>query len=140
MAPYQYKNSVAKPGEDKFDASVVTPLSTTPLKAVLTFEGGQLTGLYMTLEESSSMLERVSKQIAEKYGPGQVNDSRKEEQCIYKNGSNFKITSGSVNTKWVEQLSSIDRIETPLQDMAIATCPASLRYGSIDPIKLRSLS
>lgn len=140
MTPYEYKNTSPKPGEDEFDALLVTPLAAAPLKSVLTFEGGQLSGLYLTLEQSSNMLEQITSQITEKYGPGAVEDNRKEEQCIYKNGANFKLKSGAVHTRWSQEVSKTEKIETTVSDISIEMCPSNLRYGKIGPIKLRSLT
>lgn len=140
MTPYQYKNQAPKPGVEKFDAALVTPLTTAPLKAVLTFEEGRLTGLYVSIDDASGLLERLAKHISERYGPGKVEDSRKEEQCIYKNGANFKLTSGVVRTQWTEEAGTTERIETSLSDIVVDVCPSNLRYGGIGAVKLKSLN
>lgn len=140
LTPYQYKNATPKPGEDKYDAQLVTPLSPQPLKAVLTFESERLTALYLNLDTENNVLEVVKNQITEKYGSPKVDDSMKEEQCIYKNGSNFKLSSGAISHKWLEETPGAAPIETSLSDVVVAMCPSNLRYGSIGPIKLRSLS
>jgi hypothetical protein len=140
LTPYQYKYTTPKAGEDKFEVPLSTPLGSSPIEAVLTFEGGRLTNLFLKLNASSSMLEQLSKQIAEKYGPGVTEDTRKEEQCIYKNGANFKLTSGVVKTKWIEDTSPNERIESILSDVSIESCPSNLRYGGIGPVKIRSLT
>jgi hypothetical protein len=139
MTPYQYGNSAPKEGLEKFDAFLVIPLSPDPLAMVLTFEAAQLTELYITLTDSSNTLERVKAQIAEKYGPGKIEDTMKEEQCIYRGGANFKLSSGVLSTTWTEEYSQLVRIETKLSDIVLATCPSNLRY-SIGPIKLKSMT
>lgn len=141
MRLYQYgKNVTPKAGREQFDVALSTPLATSPLEAVLDFEGGRLTSLYLKLTESSNMLERLSRQITEKYGPGKVEDDRKEKQCVYKNGSNFKVTSGMVKTKWVEDIAPNEQVESTLTDISIVICPPSLRYDGVDPIKFLSLT
>lgn len=139
MTPYQYKSSAPKEGVDKFNALLITPLSSESVNAVLTFELSQLTELYMTLPSSSNMLERIKAQITEKYGVGKVEDTMEEEQCIYKNGANFKLSSGVISTTWTETSSQADQVEARLSDIVLATCPSSLRYD-MHPIKLKSLT
>jgi hypothetical protein len=52
----------------------------------------------------------------------------KEEQCLYKNGANFKIKDGIVSYIWTKEIeNSIDEeISTTFTDMAMAICPPSL--------------
>ena len=139
MTAYQYKNGAPKEGVDKFNARLATPLSSEPVDAVLTFESSQLTELYINIPESSNILERIKAQITEKYGAGKEENTMKEEQCIYKNGANFKLSSGALSTTWTETSSRTELIETNLSDIVIATCPSNLRY-SIGPVKLRSIN
>lgn len=126
MTAYQYKNGAPKEGVDKFNARLATPLSSEPVDAVLTFESSQLTELYINIPESSNMLERIKAQITEKYGAGKEENTMKEEQCIYKNGANFKLSSGALSTTWTETSSRTELIETNLSDIVIATCPSNL--------------
>ena len=93
----------------------------------------------LTINPSTNTLETVKNQIKEKYGTGKIDDSRKEEQCIYKNGANFKIMSGSIYTTWIEELPQTEQIKTTLMDVSIETCPSNLRAGGTDPIKIQSL-
>lgn len=134
------KDAATKVGLESFEAPLITPLSSTGLMADLSFQDGKLVLLYIKLDESSSMLERVKAQIEEKYGPGVVDDTREEGQCIYKNGSNFRITSGAVTTRWTEVISPEAMAQTSILDMAINFCPSNLRTDGIGGIKLRSLS
>ena len=139
MTPYDYKNTPPSPGEEIFDTFISTPLDSKPLKAVLTFKNSILISISLTINPSTNTLEKVKNQIKEKYGTGEIDDSRKEEQCIYKNGANFKIMSGSVYTTWIEELSQTEKIKTILMDVSIETCPSNLRTGHTDPIKVQSL-
>ena len=79
-------------------------------------------------------------QIAEKYNQGAIKDERKEEQCIYKNGANFKITTGTVATTWRQALPSGEAIETRLSEFKFDMCPSNLRYGSVGGTELKSLT
>ena len=140
MTPYHSKFYTPKDGIDKFDATLIAPFSAKSLKAVLTFQSGGLTEATIFLDESSGMLNRIKGQIAEKYGPGKIEDNRKDEQCIYKNGSNFKISSGTINTKWVAELTATERIETNLGDLSLEHCPSSLRDVRTGPIVVHGLT
>ena len=139
MTPYDYKNTPPSPGEEIFDTFISTPLDSKPLKAVLTFKNSILISISLTINPSTNTLEKVKNQIKEKYGTGKIDDSRKEEQCIYKNGANFKIMSGSIYTTWIEELSQTEQIKTTLIDVSIETCPSNLRTDRTDPIKIQSL-
>lgn len=140
MTAYASKYYTPKEGIDKFDAALSLQFSGKPLEVVLTFEAGSLTEMYFSLSESMTDFERVTAQISEKYGPGIVNDSRKEEQCIYKNGANFKISSGTISTTWSENISATERIETRTSNMSVDSCPSNLRYGSVGGIQMRTMS
>jgi hypothetical protein len=87
MTEYKYQRSAPRPGEEKYDALIVNPFREEPFKSVLSFEGSKLINLYMDLKESSAAFEKVKLQIKEKYGEPKVENSMKEEQCIYRNGS-----------------------------------------------------
>jgi len=140
MTPSKFNKYVSpKAGVERFDCSLVTPLSKDALETVLVFESGQLTEIFLVLDKSSNMLERVKNQIVDKYGPGRVEDTRKEKQCIYKNGANFKITSGDITTIWVENFSDAERVETRLSDTSLDACPSELKYR-IEPTVVRSLT
>ena len=140
MTPFDYKNTPpSRPDEEIFDTFISTPLDSKPLKAALTFKNSILISINLTINPSTNTLETVKNQIKEKYGTGKIDDSRKEEQCIYKNGANFKIMSGSIYTTWIEELSQTEQIKTTLIDVSIETCPSNLRAGGTDPIKIQSL-
>ena len=140
MTPYDYKNTPpSRPDEEIFDTFISTPLDSKPLKAALTFKNSILISINLTINPSTNTLETVKNQIKEKYGTGKIDDSRKEEQCIYKNGANFKIMSGSIYTTWIEELSQTEQIKTTLIDVSIETCPSNLRTDRTDPIKIQSL-
>lgn len=128
-------------GVDQYKVSIVSPLSDLPLKSELTLDHGKLSHLNVIIEESSDPLlfDKIKKQVAEKYGTGTQEDTRKEEQCIYKNGANFKVMSGQITTRWIEKLSPTQTIHTSLIETLIESCPTSLRYGR-DQIKSKNLS
>lgn len=139
MTPFDYKNTTPIPDEEIFNTFISTPLDSKPLKAALTFKNSILISINLTINPSTNILETVKNQIKEKYGTGKTDDSRREEQCIYNNGANFKIMSGSIYTTWIEELPQTEQIKTTLMDVSIETCPSNLRAGGTDPIKIQSL-
>jgi len=140
MSPYVYKYSSATEGIDKFDTKLNSPLTNQPLDAVLSFRENALQTIYISFKESVTVFEKVKEQISEKYGVGKQENTRKEEQCIYKNGANFKITTGMISQTWVDIISQSEQFETKLSDYLYSSCPSNLRYGSVDEINLRSLT
>jgi len=139
MTPYEHKNSTPIPGEDKFNTLLVSPISSKPLKTVLTFSGNSLKSIYITLEDASRMLDEVKELITSKYGEPKVENSMKEEQCLYKNGANFKLSSGAIRYQWTQERPTAEKVEATLSDIVVDTCPSNLRY-SMGAFKLRNLS
>lgn len=140
MIPYTSERYVPVEGVDEFRTYLQTPLDSKPLKSVLSFEAGKLSSIHLSLDDEGFMLEKITSQISEKYGAGVVDNDRKEEQCIYKNGSNFKITKGTIYTTWKEQFAKNDQIETRTTDWLYDRCPDSLRYGSVGASRLTSIT
>lgn len=140
MTSYIYKNSTPIEGVDKFDAKIITPLSLQSVSTVLTFQNDELTSFYMNFEGVPTGYEKSLRQITEKYGPGKETNDRKEEQCIYKNGANFKITTGAISSTWIEEVSSSERIQTRLSDWVFSLCPSNLRYGGVSETGIKSMS
>lgn len=119
------KYAKPKEGVIRYDAQLKIPQSPTPIKGMFTFEEGKLRAFIM--EVHGITFEFMQKQIAEKYGAGEVKDQQKEEQCIYKNGSNFKLINGDKTVSWHQNISPTEQITTSALDMQMATCPSSLR-------------
>lgn len=117
------------PGLKMYSVPIMTPLSTKPVDMLLSFMDGNLTIIDFSLQEISPS--GLKAQIAQKYGLGKVDDKRKEEQCIYRNGNNFKITNGYMITSWVEPLSATESIETYVLEDISASCPMDLKHDSI---------
>lgn len=125
-------------GVTQYKSSVRTPLDTVPIDVSFRFADGKLISANFTISESAADVMR--KQIGEKYGQGKIDDSRKEEQCVYRNGSNFKVTSGIVSEKWFEPVSTTEQVQTMVYLSVIDVCPSNLRYGSTGAFKFQSLS
>ncbi|TCG02883.1 hypothetical protein BZM27_52555 [Paraburkholderia steynii] len=58
-----------------------------------------------TLDLDDSQFEQVKSQLVAKYGAGKLDDGMKDEQCLYRNGANFKVTSGTKTTQWRQHVS-----------------------------------
>lgn len=136
MTPYEYKHDTPKAGEDKYNAQVQTPFSPRPIKAVLTFKESKLISLFLDLKDDF-VLDKIKAQIEQKYGAPETTDNRKEEQCVYRNGNSFKITSGTLSYKWKGQLPE-GQTHASLSDISVDTCPVNLRYAT-GAIRLKSL-
>lgn len=119
------KNVKLKEGVVWYEGQLKIPQSTSPIKSTFAFENGKMT--YFSLEPHEITWDFMQNQIAEKYGPGEVKDDQKEEQCIYKNGSNFKLINGIKSISWHQISSATEQITTSVTDMQFAICPASLR-------------
>lgn len=140
LSAYDNKYYTPKPGVDKYSAKIRIPNTSKPLESILTFSGNQLTELYVSFESSSNLYDKMNEQISDKYNKGLVKDGLKEEQCIYKNGANFKITTGVVTTTWMQSLSASEAIETRLAIIKFDMCPSNLRYGSVGGTESKTLT
>lgn len=101
------------------------PITSSPVDLLFAFKNEKLAYFSMNLDEGT--WEYMQKQISEKYGAGELNDGRKEKQCIYQNGSNFKLISGTKSVTWHQVISPTEQINTLAINTQIAVCPPSLR-------------
>ncbi|KAF1022146.1 MAG: hypothetical protein GAK30_01291 [Paracidovorax wautersii] len=120
--PSKYSESI--PGVERLKAFITTDISPKPLAATFIFSANSLKFFKIYLD-NEYLLDHVKEKITEKYGAPQIIDKRKEEQCIYKNDSNFKIQSGSLDYRWSEK--SNDTIVTTVETYVLDMCPTSLR-------------
>ena len=139
LKAYEYKHSSPTPGEDKFNTTIVSPLSAEPLDAVLTFVGDQLQSIYVDLGDSTRIVDSVKELIAGKYGEPKVDNTMKEEQCIYKGGQNFKVSSGTIRYSWKQERPKAEAVAASVSDTVIDICPSNLRYA-MGAIKSKSLN
>jgi len=63
----------------------------------------------------------------------------KEEQCLYKGGQNFKISSGAIRYLWTQDRKNAEPVTASVSDVVLDICPSNLRYA-IGPIKSKSLN
>lgn len=129
MTPAKLKKE-AQPGEETFESKIKMPGADSSLSTMLTFNAGKLVSIQVNTDQSSdAFLEGLEKQVSDKYGSPTVKDSRTEENCIYRNGSNFKISKGEITKRWTTSLEGMGVIETSLWHLKIANCPESLTHG-----------
>ena len=139
LSPYESKHYTPKPGVEKYSTLVTIPNTSKAIDSVLTFSTDKLIEIYLNFDKSPDLYEKIKNQITEKYGQGAIKDDQREEQCIYKNGANFKIKTGTAVTTWRQFLKNGEAIETTLFDTTIAMCPSNLRHGSTGGVELKSL-
>jgi len=111
--------------EYQFKAQLTTPLDPNINDGTFFFIDDKLTALTVNLTPQA--FERVRAEITQKYGPGIPKTDNTEEQCVYHNGANFKVTSGTVSNKWSLVVSPVDTIQTSLMQYTINRCPYSLQ-------------
>lgn len=128
------------PGTERFEGLITVPFSVEPVKATFSFKNGILHGLSLSREGDDALLERLVNQISERYGAGKVDDKRKEEQCIYRNGNNFTLKSGMLSTMWSTPNVDGKLVTTYFTDIVFNSCPSNLRDGSTYGVKMKMLS
>lgn len=142
LTPYVYsKGSTPVEGDDKFDGNLVTPYNAEPIPLTLTFKNDLLTSINIDLDKQEKLADNLESMVEKKYGPPNIHDEMKEEQCIYKNGANFKIKSGFLIKSWTQDVGDAtgEVITTTFTDMRLASCPSSLIGGLID-LRTRNFS
>ena len=140
LSNYESKYYTPVAGIDRFSTKIILPNSSAPINISLSFSSNNLTEINFDFEDSPYLYEKLKDQIAEKYPQGIFKDGRKEEQCVYRNGANFKISSGSFGTTWTQVIGTNDSIETRAYIHKVDMCPSSLRYGSVGGVELKTLS
>lgn len=128
------------PGIEWFDGKISIPITPELVKATFRFKDGLLYSFSLSSQKDDRLVERLAAQVAERYGPGKVEDDRKEEQCIYRNGNSFTLKSGLLSTYWTAYSDDGRIIETRHTELDINSCPANLRDGSTGGIKVTSFS
>lgn len=123
-----------------YDGKLKFPLSDDPVKTTMVFDNeGSLS--YFSLELSEKILEGIEKQLVEKYGAAKVEEKNKEEQCIYKNGANFKLQNKDLKMIWTTSWKDSFEVKTSINFLVEHySCPENLSSIMLSPIKINSLS
>ncbi len=110
-----------------YRTKVLTPFSESELKAIVSFDKASGGLSYFSIDLDEQMYDTVGKQIRAKYGkPAKSNNTIKEEQCLYKNGANFKKSSGMVSSTWTSPTKGRELIELTASKVVIDPCPSRL--------------
>ncbi|RAR51658.1 hypothetical protein C7401_13618 [Paraburkholderia unamae] len=131
-------NEPLPPGASKFATRIMTPFDGGAIEATFTIVSDVVTGMSLKLSESA--FEMAKSQIAAKYGRGKLADTRKAEDCLYRNGAHFKVKSGFVANFWRQSLSPTDQITTSAVEFLIDLCPSSLADDRTPPTIERYIS
>ena len=75
--------------------------------------------------------------VATVIGPPKLDDRRKDEQCIYRNGNSFTLKSGVMSVGWADEETSTT---TALNLVHFQSCPSSLSGDMVRTQPSRSLS
>ncbi|CAD6536179.1 hypothetical protein LMG27952_03115 [Paraburkholderia hiiakae] len=133
------QNATAGDGAARYTTRMMTPLDASKSSRVrLTFRDDKLSGFSIEIDDSP--FDQALAQLSSKYGSGEFSDDRKDEQCVYRNGANFKVNSGSVTHRWTQRISDREQIKAAAVAYTIAFCPPSLSGPSLDPTTAHFIS
>jgi hypothetical protein len=122
-------------GEDVFKSNLKTPYSDNFLRSEFRFKHGILTSVNVAFEHNENTRDYLKSQIQEKYGPPVEKNERQEEQCLFKNGTNFKITPGVIRNTWTTNGGPGTIFVTTITDLLLESCPSRLDVPKSSPSK-----
>jgi hypothetical protein len=128
LTPYKNKTSKSSGGPDVFTTTIQSPIDPNPLRGALMFTEGKLSSIHIFFEYDSKMLENAKAMITAKYGDPKITDAMTEEQCINRNGTNYKLKSGKVEYSWVDTSPELGYVETTLLEDVMDSCTLT-RYA-----------
>ncbi len=130
--------SPKEPNEIWYDSRLQSPLTEKPADVLLVFKSNVLT--YMSVTLDGTALSEAERQLTAKYGLPKVDENKSEEQCLYKNGANFKLPKYRREATWNGNAEVGFAVQTKLRDIDEGMCPTNLRYDTSTSFKLKSLS
>ncbi len=136
-APPPSGNYTPGPGEERFDAKIVTPWQTDPIEGVLTFLNGKLSDIYLVFNENEASVRTIVEQVSQKYGPPELADTRRTEQCRL-SGRTVEVKSGDISNRWIKTTPT-ETIRFTASVYTIDSCLSRYRYN-IDPKPLATVS
>ena len=122
--------------DDYYTTQAVLPFSPDPVKLSLGFKGESLSVINIQLPDEA-MENKIRAELEGKYGPPKLDDGRKDEQCIYRNGNSFTLKSGVMSVGWTDEETSTT---TALNLVHFQSCPSSLSGDMVRTQPSRSLS
>jgi len=137
LAPLQSKHYKHVPGVDVFTSTVQTPFDQNPLHGAFKFTEGTLLSISISLKNESNAFDLAKDMLSAKYGEARVTDAMKEQQCVLRNGANYKVRHGKVAYLWWSEPSDVGYVETQLVQSIVDGCAISRVAGGA--IESRSL-
>ena len=122
--------------DDYYTTQAVLPFSPDPVKLSLGFKGDSLSVINVQLPDEV-METKIRQELEAKYGSPTLDDGRKDEQCIYRNGNSFTLKSGVMSVRWKDDETSTT---TDLNLVHFQSCPSNLSSGMVSTQPRRSLS
>lgn len=138
LVPFEDKAPKAHEQRSLYQTTIKSPIDPNPLRASFVFTEGQLSAIHVYFDYDSQMLENAKEMIMSKYGDPKVADTMKEEQCILRNGANFKLKSGKLSYSWSESSPELGYVETTLLEDVMNSCTLTKYAGGA--IKSKKLS
>lgn len=129
LAPLQSKHYKHVPGVDVFTAMVQTPFDPSPLHGAFKFTDGSLISISISLKNESNAFDVAKGMLSEKYGEARVVDEMNEEQCVLRNGANYKVQYGKLAYSWWSEPSDVGYVETQLVQSIMDGCAISRVAG-----------
>ena len=122
-----------------FKTMLISPLNALPMAASMFFDVNGIL-IYLSVRLSAEILILAENQIETKYGsPLVLINKNEEKQCIYRNGSNFKLNSKNHKVQWNTLDGELYQIVTMIHRASLPSCPSNL--NSIDqPIEFNYIS
>lgn len=140
MTPYDDKYSKPVEGVEKYETTIRVSFLNKAALSVLTFHQNVLVRIYLKFNKDDYLYESLKDQITEKFGSGKSEDNKRERQCTYRNGANFKLQIGSRTTTWTNNISSDELIKTEMLDWTGGGCPLDLRFAIDEQPSLKTMT
>lgn len=108
-------------GVQKLKSLLQSPLKPEPSPISLKFEGGVLT--YFSIDLTETTVKTAEAQLTAKYGPPTVQGDAEPEQCIFRNGNNFKMPQSIRNAVWAGKAADGQLVRISAISVRRAICP-----------------
>ncbi|OJV68425.1 MAG: hypothetical protein BGO35_24025 [Burkholderiales bacterium 64-34] len=106
------------------------------MKLSLGFKGDSLS--VINVQRPDEVMEtKIRQELEAKYGSPTLDNGRKDEQCIYRNGNSFTLKSGVMSVRWKDDKTSTT---TDLNLVRCQSCPSNFSSGMVSSQPSRSLS
>jgi hypothetical protein len=108
-----------------YTSSIAQPFINIPLDVTLSFDADdKLYKIYFD-NTKSDVFYKIKSQLRAKWGEYKYKEEKKEEQCLYKNGANFKLSHLEMTSTWHPSKNQTIKVF----EFVGKTCPSSLNDG-----------